>query len=306
MEKKIARVQDDFNTTANDIFYNAKNLKNLVMSNDSVEIFYWPYNSTKWSDAAEQVTRLLGNNEALTRDEWDPKNDRLWIKKVNIPDQGLVQDKTLVNSCYYKKMDFCEWFESQGIRFVNKFLIKIPQEITPLLVKSSFNYLAKSTQEEVWQPLANAIHYKPNATLYSVQALEVAFNVKEDFGNITQACQAVLDILRVDAENGRFPLNVAMEMRWMKYSDAYLCPAVVGNPSEGGSGHTVYLEVLSFTNTPGWKEFANRVAQEFMKIEGTRFHWAKEWDYVDGFKQYTQKVGEGYIIYIGGMLYQIL
>ena len=120
--------------------------------------------------------------------------------------------------------------------------------------------------------------------------MEVCINAQDDFSNVTQVCQTILELVREEGEKSRFPLNIALEMRWMKYSDAYLCPAIVGSPSEGGSGHTFYIEILSFADTPLWQEFSNKVVLKLLTIQGVQFNWAKEWDFVDGVVEYIQKV----------------
>ena len=290
MEKKIAQVKDDFSYNAGDLFYDSTKLKQIVTMYDSIEIFHFPFNSVNWVDAAEQMTRLLGSKQTLTRDEWNPRKDKLWIRKINFYNPNKKDPNKLINECYYNMLNIRSWLEGHSMNVVDDFVINFPQMITPLISRASFEYLDETTSGDVWQPLPNAIHYRPNIELFSVHDIEVVMNVEKDFSNITQACQTILELARQEAEHGKFPLNLAMEMRWMKYSDAYLCPAIVGNPREGGSGHTVYLEILSYSHTTGWEEFASRVGSELMKIPGLRFHWAKEWDYVKDFDVYIQKV----------------
>ena len=289
LPKKIAQVHDDFSFKG-DLFYNAKKLKKLVTTHDSVEIFLFPFNSVDWIDAAEQLTRLIGTKQTLTRDEWDPKKDQLFIRRINFHDPKDVTDKKLIHGCYYKHLNVRTWLEAKGVSVIDDFVINFPKEITPLVSKAAHNYLKQTTAGSRWQPLPNAIHYRPNIELHAVHDMEVAINAKDDFSNVASACQTILELMRQEAENARFPVNLAMEMRWMKYSEAYLCPAIVGNPKEGGSGHTFYVEILSYAHTPGWKEFANRLAKELLKMPGVQFHWAKEWDYVDGVEQHIQKV----------------
>lgn len=43
-------------------------------------------------------------------------------------------------------------------------------------------------------------------------------------------------------------------------------------------------------NTPGWEDFCNVIAQEWMKVPGARPHWAKQWSFLDGIDEYLQKV----------------
>lgn len=289
-EQKIVHVKNDFSYKAGDLFYNPQQLKKIVEENDSVELFYWPYSSVGWKDAAEQLTNFIGGRNVLKCNEWDPKKDGTWLKLINIPPNQCSINKKVVGECFYKTLDIRSWLESKGVNAVDEFVINFPEELTPLAKKAEFKYVKKSNNQELYQPLVHAIHYRPHIGLLSVTDMEWAFSVKDDFSNVTNACQAVIEILRSEAENGKFPMNVVMEMRWMKYSDAYLCPAIAGNPAVGGSGHTVYLEVLSYTNTTGWEQFANRVANEWKKIPGARPHWAKEWEYLEDIDSYLTQV----------------
>ena len=288
-EKKIAHVEDSFQYNA-DLFYDAKRLKELVTTTDSVEIFHFPFNSVGWIDAAEQMTRLIGTNQTLTRDEWNPKEDQLYIRKIQFHEPEEVKDKELVGDSYYNAMNIRTWLESHCVGIFDDFVITIPQEITPLALKATHNFLRETTEGVRYQPLVNAIHYRPNIDKYSMQDMEVAINAKGDFSNVTKATQIIIELLRQEAEQARFPVNMVMEMRWMKYSEAYLCPAIVGSPKEGGSGHVFYIEILSYSHTPHWRDFANKVAQHLMKIPGVMFHWGKEWEYVDGSAKHIQKV----------------
>ena len=295
-EETIAEVYDDFSYHAGDLFYNAEKLKEMVTTTDSVEIFHFPFNSVALCD---DVKELVGKNKTLTREEWDPKNDQLYIRRINFHTPEEAKGKKLATDTYYEALNVVTWLEGQAMRVVDEFVIKFPKEITPLVCKASYNFLRGTTEGQRWQPLPNAIHYRPNIELFAVTDMELCINAQDDFSNVTKACQTILELIREESEKGRFPLNITMEMRWMKYSEAYLCPAIVGNPSEGGSGHTFYIEILSYAHTPHWEEFANKVAQELMKIEGVQFHWAKEWEYVDGIANYIQVSKQFFYLWLG-------
>ena len=286
-EETIAEVYDDFNYNAGDLFYDAEKLKEMVTKTDSVEIFHFPFNSVSWID---DVKELVGKNKKLTREEWDPKNDQLYIRRIYFHTPEEATGHRLAPDTYFKALNVVTWLEGKAMRVVDDFVIKFPQEITPLVCKASHNFLRETTEGSRWQPLPNAIHYRPNIELFAVTDMEICINAQDDFSTVTRACQTILELVREEGEKGRFPLNITMEMRWMKHSEAYLCPAVVGSPTEGGSGHTFYIEILSYSHTPHWEEFANKVFLELLKIKGVQFHWAKEWEYVDGIAKYIQEV----------------
>ena len=287
-EETIAHVHDNFNYNAEDLFYNAEKLKEMVTTTDSVEIFHFPFNSVGWSEVVEEIKGVIGEKETLTREEWDPKNDQLYIRQIKFNTPEEAKGKKLEPDSYYKSLDVQTWYSGKATEVIDFLLVNFAKQVTPLVCKTGYCYLRETTEGTRWQPLPNAIHYRPNIHLITVRDMAFCINVQDDFSNVTQACQTILELVRQEGEKGRFPLNIALEMRWMKYSEAYLCPAIVGSPSEGGSGHTFYIEIISFADTPNWQEFANKVALKLLKIKGVQFHWAKEWEYVDGVVEYIQ------------------
>ena len=79
---------------------------------------------------------------------------------------------------------------------------------------------------------------------------------------------------------GNYPLSATMEMRWIRYSDALLCPAIVGNPENGGGGHTLYLEIVSFNYSDRERDFFKEVFDYWVSLPGTKRplpHWGKMW-----------------------------
>lgn len=81
---------------------------------------------------------------------------------------------------------------------------------------------------------------------------------------------------------GEYPLSATLEMRWIAYSDALLCPAVIGNPENGGGGHTFYIEIVSFNYGEKEMSFFKEVFDYWgsLQLPGVRRplpHWGKMW-----------------------------
>ena len=231
-DELTAKAENEFHHKAGDLFYNPEYLKKIVESNDSVEVFWWPFNSCKWTDALEQLAGFIGIKSKLTRDEWDPKEDETWVKLVNIKEPGTFDPKHIVDKDYYQFLNARTWAESAAIQGFDDFVLNFPDELTPIFGKSSFKFLKEANKETLLQPMPHAVHYRPNIAMFSVHDMEFCFNCVHDFSVITRACQDVIEIVQDYAEKGDFPLNIAMEMRWMADSDAYLCPAFVGRFSD--------------------------------------------------------------------------
>ena len=63
-----------------------------------------------------------------------------------------------------------------------------------------------------------------------------------------------------------------------------------GNPKNGGSGHTLYLNINSITETEGWEDFIKEVTSKWRQIPGLRFHWAKQWGMLNGIEDFIRDV----------------
>ena len=65
-------------TTVGDLFYNQKAMQELVTSNWSVEILYFPFNSVRKRDAAGVMCHV-----DLDISKWDPKDDEVLCRLIN-------------------------------------------------------------------------------------------------------------------------------------------------------------------------------------------------------------------------------
>ena len=91
--------------------------------------------------------------------------------------------------------------------------------------------------------------------------------------------------------SGEYPLTTTVEMRWIGYSDTLLCPAVLGNPKNGGSGHTFYLEILSFEDSPTALNFFQDVFEYWKGLTKIKPlpHWGKMWSFLKGGDEYVRE-----------------
>jgi hypothetical protein len=89
------------------------------------------------------------------------------------------------------------------------------------------------------------------------------------------------------AERGEFPLNLTMEMRFVKASQMMMSNAYDDDPE------AIYcmIEILSVADTQGFEEFSAKVAKYWMDEFQARPHWAKMWEHIPGIVPYLQEVG---------------
>ncbi len=92
-----------------------------------------------------------------------------------------------------------------------------------------------------------------------------------------------------------FPLTLCMEMRVMRKSDCFLCPASIVSDNEQ---YIAYIELLSTVGTPGYEKYFAEVAEAWMKpgLDGIP-HWHKQFMFLnskdcDIFKYIREKYGE--------------
>jgi hypothetical protein len=97
--------------------------------------------------------------------------------------------------------------------------------------------------------------------------------VDQDFGNFKQAWSLVVNRLATLAGQDEFPMNMAMNARFIKGSDVLLAPSA-GNP-QGPHDFTCYIEILSHHETPGWPAFEAEIGDQWMNLTNARPHWAK-------------------------------
>ena len=150
--------------------------------------------------------------------------------------------------------------------------------------------VANPSLAKVWGPLAfglvperqetesiiDGLHYQKAINRLRMGNLEIAFAVDEDFANFGHAWMQVVNLVDQLARQDKYPMNMAMNARFIKGSDALLSPAA-GNPQEADR-YTCYIEILSYYRTPGWAEFEAQVGDEWMNLRNARPHWAKSFE----------------------------
>lgn len=102
---------------------------------------------------------------------------------------------------------------------------------------------------------------------------------KPDLSIVQRAWWDVIKLVYREAQDGRSPMRLTLELRIMGGSDMLMAPQY---HNEHG---TASIEILSVLNAvpEEWEEFKQKVADIWMSYEvnGTKLnarpHWAKEW-----------------------------
>ena len=128
-------------------------------------------------------------------------------------------------------------------RTVTPALNKNPTLI-PSFLKVGFEMVKQFNKGTRHEPINKAIHYQNFIEVMPVLDMEFAFNA--DKGTFTEQIKAMQQAVETTERYynkwpvKEFPLSVAMEMRWMAYSDCLICPARAVH-TDGKSGEENYF-----------------------------------------------------------------
>lgn len=198
---------------------------------------------------------------------WFPFNDRVWLKTM---------DKTPNRPTHDEPVDglraLLNLLDATGGVLGFEAVVASPKLAMtwgPLAFK-----LVPERQEV--ESITDGLHYQKAINRMKMGNLEVCFAVDENFANFKQAWMKVVDLVDQLAKQQKYPMNMAMNARFIKGSDVLIAPSA-GNPQDADR-YSCYIEILSYYKTPGWREFEAQVGDEWMNLKGARPHWAKTFE----------------------------
>ncbi len=200
---------------------------------------------------------------------WFPFNEKVWVKTVNRTPLPTTHGEHIHNwRVFLNGLDA----RLGGMAFE---VVNANPSLTPAWGRNAFRLIPE--REEV-ESIYDALHYQGAINELRMGNTEIAFAVDPDFANFVQAWSLVVDRLNAlaDATPPRFPMNMAMNARFIRASDTLIAPSS-GNP-QGPQDLTCYIEILSHADTPGWPEFEAEIGDAWMNLAGARPHWAKMWE----------------------------
>ncbi|XP_076099587.1 L-gulonolactone oxidase-like [Mytilus galloprovincialis] len=272
-QQDIVKVENQYRKLK-DIFYDVEQLNTLFEENMSVELFWFPFNSER-----SNVT-------------YNPDDDEVWVRVINKVGNG--ENVEIKQKDYYNRKDSIDLISEESLYLMSPTLAENPS-ITPLFSWSSFTMLKNLIYptDPIHQELPNAVHFRQHIRMAPMYDMEFAFDLK-NYQQVKKIIEVVVLKVQRHKEKGEYPLNIALEMRMMGYSDALLCPASIGNPAYNGSRHVLYVEVISVVRTDEWEQFCQEVALEWMKLDGVP-HLAKQWDFIPGINKHINERMKGQI-----------
>ncbi|CAG8772944.1 15427_t:CDS:2, partial [Racocetra persica] len=253
--KLTFKVEPMFNMIEKDSFPNlsdywkAKNLKNDVLTCDSIEILYWPFNTAGLKE----------------------KNDKLWVKTYKRTDKKVTESQLEVKAA--------SAFQSFGLKFgehLYEYMAKNP-ECTPFMTNLLFNIGVNHERERILQA-PDAIHYQSGIDYLLCMEQEISFKVNHDFSNCIEEVNHIIKRVYELAAINKYPLNITVEFRINKASQCLLAPTYDKDPN----ANYCSITVLSVNGTKDYLDFSIELAERWMKKYNALPHWGKLWEHIPG------------------------
>ncbi|MEM7367541.1 MAG: FAD-binding protein [Bacteroidota bacterium] len=222
-------------------------MKGLVTDHESVEFHWWAFTDKVWMKSWDRTELPITDKPRVSK--WQ----RIWSYVIS---------------------------QLQGVIF---FILHRFPVITPILCRCAY-WLAPTRGRKVVE-IVEAIHAWRAIEGLQTGCMEFAFKIDEEFEEVKKAFRIVLDKVDAYAAQGKFPMNMSMNLRFIAQSDCLLSPAQ-------GPGHTCYIEILGNSDRELWKSFSAEVALEWLKLPGAKPHWGKEFQHVPGIISYLKDVSK--------------
>ncbi|RHZ83535.1 hypothetical protein Glove_91g8 [Diversispora epigaea] len=237
-------------------------VKQLFESSDSLQMFYWPFNSFEVFQS------------------FDPTKDKMWIKqwvrteeKPTLSSEEFAAIRVLQNATSYLAN-----FEYQAMLDT--------LELTPVICSALWNEGPGSLPANYVLQAPDAIHYLSSETKnIPMNLLAFGFKVDPDFNNFVEEYQAIIKAIYADAAQDSFPFNSVAEARIIRSSQTLLAPNFDPDPN----AIYCFIELASYHFTPGFQTFASSLVQKWIQNYNAKPHWSKEWEFVPNVKSYLSQ-----------------
>lgn len=139
---------------------------------------------------------------------------------------------------------------------------------------------------DVIEPVLGGIHFQTGIEFMHARNMEIGFAIDDEFENVRHAWRFAVELVERYARQGKWPLNLALNARFLGTSRALLSPC-------HGRPHTCFMEVMTHRDARGWDEFVMELGEAWLKLPGAAPHWPKEFEQIPGvFGQIARRYGE--------------
>jgi FAD/FMN-containing dehydrogenase len=224
----------------------------------------------------ESVRALVDEHDAVDL-YWFPFTDKIWVRtadRTDAPSTHRGHGRGFLALNFFQMLLCSGWL--RGV------VRRLPR-LTPHTWRG---FLRVMTFRDRVLTQAEAQHCRRWLELFRCRCVEVAFKLDPQADRLREAWAAMQELVDDWAARGKYPLNVAVNARFIGSSDALLSPAF-------GEGVTCYIEALSAEPTEGWTEFSAELSARWLTIPGALPHWAKEFEHVPGIVEIArERLGE--------------
>ncbi|MEM7111404.1 MAG: D-arabinono-1,4-lactone oxidase [Chloroflexota bacterium] len=226
-----------------------QNIRDWVTSYDSVDLFYFPYCKKVWM-----------------------------LKQERLAEANVANSKTAV-SLRHSTWDLVKSSIQMEIMGLFQILIRRFPRLTPPIGRLFFTFVPRGSRIV---PIADCVHHQRSVDSVRLGNIEIAFKLEGDFSSFFQAWHSFETITAAYAEQGKYPFNMAFNVRFIGSSTALLSPA-------HGAGHTCYIEILSSANTPHWEAYSAELAEAWLQLPQAAPHWPKQWEHIPNIDHYLRQ-----------------
>lgn len=207
---------------------------------------------------------------------WFPFSPSVWLKtyhRTNLP--------TTIGA---RRVRAERMFQQAGMRLgqrICRWLSEHPR-YTPTTCRLLSRFVPS---RNVIEPVLGGIHFQTGIEFMHARNMEIGFAIDDDFDNVRHAWRQAVDLVERYARNGKWPLNLALNARFLGTSRALLSPC-------HGRKHTCFMEVMTHRDARGWDEFVAELGDAWLKLPGAAPHWPKEFEQIPGvFEQIAKHYG---------------
>jgi hypothetical protein len=135
-------------------------------------------------------------------------------------------------------------------------------------------------------PHTEALHFRRWVELRRCLCVEVGFKADDKLENVRQSFRRTTRLVEEWEGQKRYPLDVAVNLRFTGPSRALLSPAY-------GPGLTCFIEALSMVHNADWKAFTSELCFAWLSDATALPHWAKQFEHLPGIETFVrERLGE--------------
>lgn len=182
---------------------------------------------------------------------WFPFSPWVWLKTYHRTDRPTTVGP-------YRKRG--EWlFQQAGMRIgqrVFRGLAHAPR-YTPATCRLLSRFIPS---RDVVEPVLGGIHFQTGIEFMHARNMEIGFSLDDDFEHVRYAWRCAVDLVERYARQGKWPLSLALNARFLGTSRALLSPC-------HGRKHTCFMEVMTHRDAPGWDEFVMELGEAWPRCQ---------------------------------------